>query len=333
MQSKDKSLMEEPDSTNEQPQTNSHAVTGQRSPSRMDSEQQDEREAHVTHSRTEHPAETTDRLLQEFWEWLKREKIPAHGWITAISSLALLGVTFGQLVVACNNYVESSPLVGYAQKTSDAADRFANAAIGINMGVGGAVTQLGNQVGKLDRQAGATERSAGAATSAASTAKDALSISERAYLQIGGEVLDIPNKRIRITLVNTGRIPPGHIKVTVHESTLDITRLNDARVIEIHWTEDYGEGLPSAGMIVNVNVPRFNEAEIKSSRQQIVITGTITYNDGFPNTKDQVRPFCTSALNGPIPNEITLFPCDSSTELPIAIGIDKYPDPKYRNKT
>jgi hypothetical protein len=168
----------------------------------MDSKQQYEREADVAQSRAEHPAEATDRLLNEFWEWLKREKIPAHGWITAIASVALLGVTFGQLVIACNNYVETSPLVGYAEKTSNAADRFATAAGGINVGVGNAVAQLGNQVGKLGNGVDQTQRVADATVDANKNASNA----ERPWLFLSVGVPSFEKDKKSTAYVQAGNV-------------------------------------------------------------------------------------------------------------------------------
>ena len=88
----------------------------------MNSEKQNESEAYVTSRSKGYPEDDADRLVKEFLEWLKREKIPAHGWITALSSIALLVVTFGLLVVSCQNYHETSPLVDYARRSTAAAE-------------------------------------------------------------------------------------------------------------------------------------------------------------------------------------------------------------------
>ncbi|MGF7181445.1 hypothetical protein [Tunturiibacter psychrotolerans] len=246
------------------------------------------------------------------------------GIIVTIATVGNLAVSTIQFRTAKQNAIDSGRqaqhLIDAADRINDAADRFSKSSADISLGVNSAVDKLGAQ--------------ADATKSAAETSKDALHISERAYLQTTGEVLDVPNKRIKFIIVNTGHIPPGHLTGTIHESTLDISDIQHSRVIEMHWTEDQSESLVSGGTAVNVNVPKFDEVATKAGRQQVIVTGKITYNDGFPNTKAKEWPFCVSTgLRGTEVKNIVLFPCDSTTELPIAVRMDKYPDPRYRSKT
>jgi hypothetical protein len=137
--------MEEPERTGKEEAARRDAAQGQFTPVGMDGEKQKKDEAAIPH-RCEHcPEDDVERWANEFWEWIKREKIPAHRWITALSSIALLAVTFGQLVVACNNYRTSSPLVGYGKQQADAATTFSVSAGKIDQGVAQAVGKLNSQ--------------------------------------------------------------------------------------------------------------------------------------------------------------------------------------------
>ena len=145
----------------------------------MDSEQHDKGEPDITNRLESYPEDDIDRLAKEFWEWIKREKIPAHGWITALSSIALLAVTFGQLVISCQNFREASPLVEYARRSTEAAEtqdgaslRNAKAAENFSATAGLINAGIGDAVKRLQGQVDAVERSRKASQDASSKALD-----------------------------------------------------------------------------------------------------------------------------------------------------------------
>jgi hypothetical protein len=326
--------MEEQDRADERTDADNYATNSQPSPVGVNSEQQYKRETKITRSRTEHPSETTDQLLQEFWDWLRREKVPAHGWITAISSVALLAVTFGQLVIACNNYVETSPLVGYAQKTSEAADRFATAAQGINGGVGNAVGKLGDQVGKLDRQAGATERAAGAAGSAATTAEEAFHVSERAYVRIEDPRFNFSEKSMTLPLVNTGHMASGTLTSIAHKATFILSSPSDIVTMdhasEISWQHsNFASISPGNHESLEIPLPLLEEDKINKGLEMVIIAGSLSFNDGFPDTPLQNWKFCFQSYYHSVMKKNFIGFCNVEEILPEMEKADGYPNNEH----
>jgi hypothetical protein len=172
-----------------------------------------------------------------------------------------------------------------------------------------------------------------AAKSAADTAKNALHISTRAYLQVQPGRLDIPGKRILLQLANVGHIPTGETTIVVHEETLDLRNLDTSgrtRPIEVHWTEDKFPTLPQGiDREINVGIPRLDETKISAGEQQIVVVGSVTYNDGFPRTPEAIWSFCVGSGLRPNIKDVVLFPCDATTQLRESIRVDEYPSEKY----
>jgi hypothetical protein len=137
--------MDSPESNPEQSKSISDTAQSQSRPIGVDSKGNEEHKATTRHSHEDYPDDDIDKNLKAFWEWLKRERIPAHGWITALASIALLAVTAGQFVIGCENYRDNGPIVGFARDTTKAAQDFATSAQNINGGIGSAVGQLGDQ--------------------------------------------------------------------------------------------------------------------------------------------------------------------------------------------
>jgi hypothetical protein len=331
--------MDEPVSGTEQRQPVSDTVHGESRSVRSNRERYKESETSISHANEDYPDDDIDQNIKAFWEWLKREKIPAHGWITALSSIALLAVTFGQLVIACNNYRETSPLVDYARRNTEAAEKFRIAAEGINTHVGEAVGKLSDQVGQLGRQAGATEKAAtasqngaAAAQSASHTAVDTLHISERAYIVVGMPSITPPDKFIKIPLENTGRIPSGRAEVIVHEATFNVS---PAATLEFGWGSLPFQTITSAagGSFFAVPLPAIELDKLNKGQQLFMVAGTISYNDGFTNTPMQTVKFCFHSQFIPTVGQLQLVNCDPAVAIPDLEKQDEYPSTKYKKQT
>jgi hypothetical protein len=220
-----------------------------------------------------------------------------------------------QIIEAANKSKEA------AERSAQAARDFSDNAAKINMGIGEAV-------GKLNIQAQQTKE-------LAQTSKDALHISERAYIEVGVGPFDIPSKRLQLPINNSGHLPSGRAKITVHEETLDMSLFSathNANVIERHWTEDeFTSFAPGNSTFINVFMPKLDSQQISLNRQKIVVTGTVIYNDGFSGTPEQKWQFCIGSDLRPGTDTPVLFPCNPNEQLPIAVADDKYPDPQYRS--
>jgi hypothetical protein len=206
-----------------------------------------------------------------------------------------------------------------ARKSAQAAKDFADSTAKISVGIGDAVN-------KLNTQAQQTRE-------LSQTSKDTLHISERAYLEVGIGAFDISGKTLRLPITNSGHIPSGRGKMTVHEETLDMSLFSathNAFVVERHWTEDEFNAL-APGNPTNdvVTLPNLDGDQFTTGRQKIIVTGVVTYNDGFSGTSEQRWSFCISSDVRLGAQTASLFPCNANEQLPIAIAHDEYPSPKY----
>lgn len=152
--------MEQKDRPAEQYDATQYAQHGESTSPCVYGEQEHQGKTEISQSGENDPSQDGKELVKEFLAWVKKEKIPAHGWITALSSIALLCVTGGQLVVGCENYRETSPLVDYARRNTEASEKFsaasernAAAAEGFSTSASNINNGIGNAVGKLNAQA------------------------------------------------------------------------------------------------------------------------------------------------------------------------------------
>lgn len=191
-------------------------------------------------------------------------------------------------------------------------------------------------------QSCATKNAADAAKSAADTASKTLHISERAYLILGPPIDDFPHKRINISIVNSGHIPSGPATLVIHEATFKIADLS-ARfvptnaVIEKHWRQNAYESVPTSpqsGLFqAEVHLPAIIEGQLTSGKQGIIIAAIMSYNDGFPETPDQVTLFCDASSYTVSTKFFSMRPCDNpSFALQWLTSLDKYPSLEYEEK-
>ncbi len=186
-------------------------------------------------------------------------------------------------------------------------------------------------------QAKASQDAAGAAKSAANTAKNSLEVSERAYLTTDRPVIE--GKDAAMPVVNRGHIPSGIGVVVVHEATINTQGPKAApeihyQPIEAHWkhfaVNNLAPGLVGDPLKIPVFLPSLDANKMDSGYQQVILVGSITYNDGFPNTPDQVWDFCYISVLYTEPNRPTWGACDPSQYLAPIILDDGYPKNEYK---
>jgi hypothetical protein len=255
--------------------------------------------------------------------------------VIAVGTLVSAGAICFQWREMVKGGTDTSALVGYAQRQADDADKiklsadkqavaaqgFADTAVLTNGGIGDAVK-------KLDAQAKATQ-------SSARNAETALIVSERAYLAVGINDFSYDTKSVLLPIVNTGHIPAGRGKTTIHEMTVSRKPVmgpdDNGPIEEMHWSEyPFGGYSPVGNVVIHVRVPNLDKARIENKEQKVFIVGKIVYNDGFPNTKERTAGFCFTTDVRTIPGKVEWYPCEWSAELPISEKLDKYPSPQYR---
>jgi hypothetical protein len=171
-----------------------------------------------------------------------------------------------------------------------------------------------------------------AAKSAAETADKALHISERAYVVAATPSMNVASNLVTLPIVNTGHIPSGAVKAVIHEATLVITPGSPTNSsIETHWKNYTLESVPTNGETLSFNIatPNADAAQLKSGNQQVLIVGTISYNDGFRDDPDQQWSFCFGDAVTPQNKDLGWVVCDSALYLSQAIATDHYPQNEY----
>jgi hypothetical protein len=134
-----------------------------------------------------------------------------------------------------------------------------------------------------------------------------------------------------LPIINSGRIPSGEVTAVIHEATLPVStpRVQEAKIFatEVHWKRYKLESVPTTGTVMNFNIPipALNAEDVTGGRQQIIIVGVLTYNDGFSGETDQRWPFCYGNAMLPQSKSLQWAICDPNLYLQEAIEADHYP--------
>lgn len=185
--------------------------------------------------------------------------------------------------------------------------------------------------------------SADAATSAAETAKEALHISQRAYLVIGMPSIHKLIPHMELPIDNIGRIASGKVTIIAHEyvATLAANGTPTGTMFNTWGEIDIPRVAPGTGLDnFSIPLPTLDSAKVNNGTQFIQVAGRLSYNDGFPGTKDQMIPFCyrsgaivTGAPGGDTPTpstEMQMSKCDPDIVIPEMEQMDEHYAPKYK---
>ena len=180
-------------------------------------------------------------------------------------------------------------------------------------------------------QAHSAKIAADAAQSAAITAKDTLHVSERAYIASGFPILNVNAGNVGLPIDNRGHIPSGHFKIVIHEGTAEVADPNVVRLIshliETHWKRlEHSSIVPGLPPTIEIAIPAVIPEKINAGYQKVFLVGTISYNDGFPDTVEREESFCYNTLYFERTKQTTWGPCDINNILPTIVGLDKYPN-------
>jgi hypothetical protein len=177
----------------------------------------------------------------------------------------------------------------------------------------------------------ATQQAAGAAVSAANTSKEALHISQRAYLVLDNPEFDTAYKAVTISIQNEGHLSSGAVEIISHEATIEVPKFRDDSVyyrdvVEKHWKKTKLISVNiTIPMTLSVLTPNVDSARLSSGHQTVIVVGTISYNDGFPDTPKRVEMFCLQSSYQTVLNKSGFMQCDASKYLPEIVKLDGYP--------
>lgn len=172
-----------------------------------------------------------------------------------------------------------------------------------------------------------------------SDTRKALHVTERAYITVGSPTLDATTKFITLFLSNSGHIPSGNIEVVVHEATMNLSTPNiEANIfdaVEYHWKRHRLSGIPPSinFMGLMVPAPQFSEDKFtpQGAYQAVVVAGSVSYSDGFPDDGPQTWPFCFGSVYHLTLKQIFLVPCDPGLVIPQMENHDGYPSHEASN--
>ena len=69
-----------------------------------------------------------------------------------------------------------------------------------------------------------------------------------------------------------------------------------------------------------------SETKLNAGLQQIIVAGSIVYEDGFQDTPQQRWPFCEHTVYQTAMKRIFITPCDPEEILPKIEALDGYPN-------
>jgi hypothetical protein len=277
-------------------------------------------------NRAENQQDTARELAREF-RWVEVTSLIINGSLAVIGIIALC-IYHGQLSVMSdtlteirNSKADTTRIITASETQAVAADKIAGAADGFSATASTAVEEF--------KKAAAV--SAKISNQATKTAEDALHISERAYVVEGIPQLDTAKTVISVPLLNTGHLPSGEVEIDLFEATFNPpTQIEPehgpsfAFIVERHNSISHLSSIaPGSPFTMSVPAPKMSADLLnKPGMQQVVVVGTISYNDGFPNTPTQHSLICVNTVYHLVIKESYLMPCNALIELPKFRALD-----------
>ena len=186
------------------------------------------------------------------------------------------------------------------------------------------------------QQASAGITAANAAKSAADTARDALHISESAYVSIGTPRIDAAQGLFYLPIQNTGHIPSGAVDIIVHEATFNSPTIDPNTLppaAEKHWKSQHFISItPGTPVEISVLLRKIATQYLLQGQQVVVVAGSISANDGFPDTPQRNSLFCWRSIAILKPRQVNVTPCDPGVFLPQLVKVDGYPNGEQEDR-
>lgn len=157
---------------------------------------------------------------------------------------------------------------------------------------------------------------------------------ERAYIEDAHPDFDLSTGVLTVHINNVGHLPANNLEVVAHEETMDVVNKTDRHPTEWHWKKHIDPHVAVGADPINLGIPcrKFDWAKIQQGKQQIVVAGTLTYEDGFTDDPKQTWPFCWISQYQGVQKIMGLAPCDPAVVIPQLEHLDGYPDPKTEQK-
>lgn len=170
-------------------------------------------------------------------------------------------------------------------------------------------------------QAAATQKAAAASQDSANTAKEALHTSQRAYIVLPvAPSPDFGSGNVALTFSNLGHLPSSRVSIRVFEATYENPTPNipnsPAHRVEAHWRDSTISAVSAASPVTYyVTAPMLTPDRLSTGKQTLEIGGTISYQDGFPDTPTRTERFCFMSIYDIRAKATKISNCDPKTEL------------------
>src|SRR5208283_300057 len=99
--------------------------------------------------------------------------------------------------------------------------------------------------------------------------------------------------------------------------------INTTHPIGFHWVKFNTFSVPPVGAPsyeVQISIRNFNQEKFNSGEQGALVSGTITYDNGFPNEPTEEWNFCYISRHNIVLKQIVWEPCDWTQFLPQMIA-------------
>lgn len=190
-------------------------------------------------------------------------------------------------------------------------------------------SSFSDTLAQMREQSAAQNRASKAASESARIAKAALHISERAYVLVPFPYLNSEGTVSQIALENSGHIPSGTAEFILHELTAN----ESGAVLECHWAKMSVTSIAPGSSVtgrnnpaITVPTPKASRPSLEKSEQTIMIAGSVSYNDGFPDDPAETIRFCSQTTYNSASKALAWFPCDPTLIIPKLESIDGYPN-------
>jgi hypothetical protein len=183
----------------------------------------------------------------------------------------------------------------------------------------------------------AAQQQAGASQSAADTAREALHISEKAFVDAGSPVFDSSMKLVSVPMENAGRTPSGRVETIVYNITFaqlsptvidaENNPVGYGDIVErskgiTHFDHITPTTLRGSQLSINMTLPKSNPDLLRTGAQQVLIVGTVRYNDGFQNSQDSFSYICFVSFYRNETKNLVWTPCNANRYFEYVEGMD-----------
>jgi hypothetical protein len=275
----------------------------------------------------------TQNQPKKWYAIFKKPILPQVQWTEVFGALA---VVIGGLVcyIYWNQLQVMSRQLGEMQGTTSQTSQLIVNAAHQASGIHDLAVAAGKQADQASIQAEAAKVSADAAKSAAETAKYALHVSERAYISVVSPQLDLSKKVTTLQVINSGQLPSGPGDEVIHEATVDTGQglSLPQTVVECHWkTTKLGSLVRGTASSIIIPVPNASQTKLEAGLEVVLVSGYVTYSDGFPEDGTQKLSVCVQTTYHAVEKQLIWINCDPASIIPKMEAMDGYPNNEQKN--